>query len=398
MDIKTNMALLAEAAAIDANLNIVNEANVDAVRESYNSIPECVGITVTEAADVVVTPVAGDYFVEMTNLAPFLLDSGIRSVSKALDMVAEANGLEPKSVGLIIDSQDTVSRMLYESTAKARKTGNDKIRENAISKVSKNIAIAKRLMSEGYKVAKKRSDAKVCDKCGKAKGKCECDGANCSTGSAVIAEDDKTGKKIAEQVNESLAIIWGDKSEYQNLSESQLMAVLETKIYKTKAEIKNAIKDIEKKPDAGDHIVSFFINWLKFALLNIGVGVASAIGGSTVGAIVGGSTGAAVGGSVAAGISATPIMLIIVFVTTLCCTKILHVAGSITDKKKQINKIIKAIDNSIPKAKKSGNDKLVNELTKAREKAEEKLKELNDTSAGRSRFYQNTRSESVENV
>ena len=47
MDIKTNMALLAEAAAIDANLNIVNEANVDAVRESYNSIPECVGITVT---------------------------------------------------------------------------------------------------------------------------------------------------------------------------------------------------------------------------------------------------------------------------------------------------------------------------------------------------------------
>ena len=176
------------------------------------------------------------------------------------------------------------------------------------------------------------------------------------------------------------------------------MAVLETKIYKTKAEIKNAIKDIEKKPDAGDHIVSFFINWLKFALLNIGVGVASAIGGSTVGAIVGGSTGAAVGGSVAAGISATPIMLIIVFVTTLCCTKILHVAGSITDKKKQINKIIKAIDNSIPKAKKSGNDKLVNELTKAREKAEEKLKELNDTSAGRSRFYQNTRSESVENV
>ena len=399
MDIKTNMALLAEAAAIDANLNIVNEANVDAVRESYNSIPECVGITVTEAADVVVTPVAGDYFVEMTNLAPFLLDSGIRSVSKALDMVAEANGLEPKSVGLIIDSQDTVSRMLYESTAKAKRTGNDKIRENAISKVSKNIAIAKRLMSEGYKVAKKRSDAKVCSKCGKAKGKCECDGANCSTGSnAVIAEGDKTGKRIAEQVNESLAIIWGDKSEYQNLSESQLMVVLETKIYRTKQEIKNAIKDIEKKPDAGDHIVSFFTNWFKFALLNIGVGVASTIGGSAVGAIAGGSTGAQVGGLVAAGVTASPIMLIIVFVTTLCCTKILHVAGSITDKKKQINKIIKAIDDSIPKAKKSDNDKLVDELTKAREKAEEKLKELNDASAGRSKFYQNTRSESVESI
>ena len=137
------------------------------------------------------------------------------------------------------------------------------------------------------------------------------------------------------------------------------MAVLETKIYRTKQEIKNAIKDIEKKPDAGDHIVSFFINWLKFALLNIGVGVASTIGGSAVGAIAGGSTGAQVGGLVAAGVTASPIILIITFVVTLCCTKILHVAGSINDKKKQINKIIKAIDDSIPKAKKSDNDKLL---------------------------------------
>ena len=31
-------------------------------------------------------------------------------------------------------------------------------------------------------------------------------------------------------------------------------------------------------------------------------------------------------------------------------------------------------------------------------KAEEKLKELNDASAGRSKFYQNTRSESVESI
>ena len=198
MDIKSNLSILAEAAALDTQLNVVNEANVDLVRESYESIPECEGITVTEAADVVVTPVGDDYYVEMVNLAPFLLDSGIRSIAKALDMVAEANQLEPKSVGLIIESQESVSKMLADSSARATKIGNDKIRENAMTKVSKNIAIAKKLMSEGYKVAKKRSDAKVCENCGKAK--CECDGAGCGSdggngSKAAIAEKcDKDGK------------------------------------------------------------------------------------------------------------------------------------------------------------------------------------------------------------
>ena len=299
MDIKTNMALLAEAAAIDANLNIVNEANVDAVRESYNSIPECVGITVTEAADVVITPVAGDYFVEMTNLAPFLLDSGIRSVSKALDMVAEANGLEPKSVGLIIDSQDTVSRMLYESTAKAKRTGNDKIRENAISKVSKNIAIAKRLMSEGYKVAKKRSDAKVCDKCGKAKGKCECDGANCSTGSAVIAEgDDKCTeagcKKEAAILFESLGI---SRKGMSCFTEGEINTILSNSKAVDRELDKICVGKTERKAD--ELLRKYYeVNRAKFQEKYI-------LGATAAGTVIGGIAGAIAGGPGGAAVAAT---------------------------------------------------------------------------------------------
>lgn len=349
MNIKTNMALLAEAAAIDANLNIVNEANVDAVRESYNSIPECVGITVTEAADVVVTPVAGDYFVEMTNLAPFLLDSGIRSVSKALDMVAEANGLEPKSVGLIIDSQDTVSRMLYESTAKARKTGNDKIRENAISKVSKNIAIAKRLMSEGYKVAKKRSDAKVCDKCGKAKGKCECDGANCSTGSAVIAEgDDKcTGaecKKEAAILFESLGI---SRKGMSCFTEGEINTILSNTKAVDRELDKICVGKTERKAD--ELLRKYYeANRMAFRLkYSLGPTAAGAAIGGIAGGIAGGPGGALVAANIGASLGVFVGITMYAIIVNKIIERIMDLKLEINQKRRTLERMLRDINEDI---------------------------------------------------
>ena len=386
MDIKTNMALLAEAAAIDANLNIVNEANVDAVRESYNSIPECVGITVTEAADVVVTPVAGDYFVEMTNLAPFLLDSGIRSVSKALDMVAEANGLEPKSVGLIIDSQDTVSRMLYESTAKARKTGNDKIRENAISKVSKNIAIAKRLMSEGYKVAKKRSDAKVCDKCGKAKGKCECDGANCSTGSnAVIAEgDDKcTGakcKKEAAILFESLGI---SRKGMSCFTEGEINTILSNSKAIDRELDKICVGKTERKAD--ELLRKYYeVNRAKFkdkyilgataAGTAIG-GIAGAIAGGPGGAVLVGTTGASLGVFVGITMYAIAVNKII--------ERIMDLNLEINQKRRTLERMLRDINEDIADVKSTNKNANIESLEKTRANIRANLDRLDAINAER---------------
>ena len=190
MNIKSNVMLLAEMAEIDNQIKHEAEVDVNTVMEAYNAVPECVGETVTEAADVVVTPVGDDYYVEMTNLAPFMLDSGIKSVAKSLDMVAEANGLEPKSVGLVVESKSAVDTMLNNAKIRANKMGNKKILENAITKVEKNNNIIKNLMNEGYKVCAKREGCKVCPKCGKSESKCECGDANCAGGDskAVIAE------------------------------------------------------------------------------------------------------------------------------------------------------------------------------------------------------------------
>ena len=189
MDIKSNLQILSEAAAVDLKNSTAGVLKADAVKEAYAQIEECIEPTVTEAADVVVTQTGDNrFYTEMTALAPFMMDAGIKSIGKALDMVAEANNLEPKEVGLIVDSQAYVESTIDNAIAKAKATGNYKILENAVAKVHKNNQIVAKLLSEGYKVAKKNSESKVCPKCGKAACKCECDGANCGSSKAVIAE------------------------------------------------------------------------------------------------------------------------------------------------------------------------------------------------------------------
>lgn len=188
MDIKSNLQLLAEAAAADTSLDIAKSAKLDTVKETYSVIDESDEMMVTEAADVIVTKTRkGEYYTEMVNIAPFMTDAGITSIAKALDMVAEANGLPEKSVGLVVESQSSVNATLDAAQAKSARTNNKKILENAINKVNKNNAIISKLLSEGFKVKKKSEDSKVCPKCGKAKCKCEC-GSSCGGGNASVKE------------------------------------------------------------------------------------------------------------------------------------------------------------------------------------------------------------------
>ena len=132
-------------------------------------------MVVTEAKDVVITQtLENEFFVEMTNLAPFMLDSGITNIAEALDMVAAANGLEPRAVGLCIESQANVDTMLEAAKKKAKETKSDKPLKAAMSKIDKNNKAAASLMRKGYKVVRKSNSSKVCPKCGKANCKCEC--------------------------------------------------------------------------------------------------------------------------------------------------------------------------------------------------------------------------------
>ena len=175
MNIKSNLQLLAEAAATDMKIHTKNTYALDSVCEAYSKIPESPEMVVTEAADVVITEtVDNEFFVEMTNLAPFMIDAGITNIAEALDMVAAANGLEPKALGLCIESQASVDAMLEAAKKKAKETKNDKPLKAAIAKVDKNNKAAASLMKKGYKVVKKSNASKVCPKCGKANCKCEC--------------------------------------------------------------------------------------------------------------------------------------------------------------------------------------------------------------------------------
>lgn len=175
MNIKSNIQLLSEAAAADLKLNTEAIVGYDAVREAYSAIPEAPEPVVTEASDVLITKTANDeYYVEMLNLAPFMMDTGITDISEALDLVAAANGLQPRQVGLCIESQARVDAVLEAARKKSKETKDPKPLKKAVEKIDKNNAVAAKLMKKGYKVVKKGA-AKVCPHCGKLSGKCKCE-------------------------------------------------------------------------------------------------------------------------------------------------------------------------------------------------------------------------------
>jgi len=176
MDIKSNLQLLSEAAEFDLRETDDSIITIDTVREAYDLIPEADEPIVTESTDVIITNTRdGEYYVEMVNLAPFMFDSGITNIAEALDIVAEANNLPKKSVGLIIESQDAVDAYLEAAKKKSEKTKDPKHAKKAAEKINKSNAAAAKLLKNGYKVKKKSVNSKVCPSCGKVAEKCMCE-------------------------------------------------------------------------------------------------------------------------------------------------------------------------------------------------------------------------------
>lgn len=177
----------------------------------------------------------------------------------------------------------------------------------------------------------------------------------------------------------------------------------EAKILKTKTDIENALDEIERHQGAGDHILSFFFNWIKTALPGMAGSTVSSIAIQTA-ANKAAASGAGLFGTIAAARGAAASIMIpasavtmIAFVACACCTRIFRVAGSISDKKVKCNKILASIDKSIiTLRKKGGNEKQIKRLEEAREKVNDKIKELNEKYKGKSKLYQNIHSESTE--
>lgn len=161
MFIKDPYSLLAEAASIDLSVNTsvaLTESQVNTIMESFDEVNEDVVYT---AEMVSVVQVGGDYLVEMNALYPYMQSNKITSVAEALNNVARVNGLQEKSVGLLIESDDKTKSLIE---AAAKKGG--KAKEKAMDKIKKATKIPAKLKKEGFPVKKKKSKGSAKDECG----------------------------------------------------------------------------------------------------------------------------------------------------------------------------------------------------------------------------------------
>jgi enolase len=113
------------------------------------------------------------YYTEMNFLHPFMKSNNIKTITEALDEVARANRLPVKSVGLLIEAENTVDANI----AKAIESGNCKKKESALAKVSKAVGIADKLKKNGYDVKKKKPTK--CPECGQINCSCTSKKENC---------------------------------------------------------------------------------------------------------------------------------------------------------------------------------------------------------------------------
>ena len=153
--IKDSFSILAECAAIDLpdTERYVRESEI---RSEYESIEETSEFYAVAAEMVPVVQIEGQYFTEAQFLAPFMRDAEIKSMTEALDCIAAANNLPERSVGLLIESNCSVSAMIE----KACNSGSNKIKDAVMNKVDKASELAKNLKSKGYPVKKKKDKKK----------------------------------------------------------------------------------------------------------------------------------------------------------------------------------------------------------------------------------------------
>ena len=158
MFIKDPYSLLAEAASMDLSVNTsvaLTESQVNTIMESFDEVNEDVVYT---AEMVSVVQVGGDYLVEMNALYPYMQSNKITSVAEALNNVAKVNGLQEKSVGLLIESDDKTKSLIEAANKKCGKA-----KEKALDKIKKATKIPAKLKKEGFPVKKKKSKGSAKD-------------------------------------------------------------------------------------------------------------------------------------------------------------------------------------------------------------------------------------------
>jgi hypothetical protein len=161
---KDPITLLAECAAADIGRSTETAVTESQIISTYASIEEASEEVIYAPEMVPVVKVGNDFLTEMQYLAPYIQNNGISSVAEALDNIAEANNLPPKSVGLLVESQECVTKMIDEALDKSKVAGS-----KVLGKIKKGEGLIDKLTKGGYKVKKKKSvkEGKGCDNCPK---------------------------------------------------------------------------------------------------------------------------------------------------------------------------------------------------------------------------------------
>lgn len=151
--IKNTFSILAECAATDLpdTERVLRESEI---RSAYNSIQEAEEEYYASANMVPVVKIADNYYTEAQFMAPFMRDAGIKSISEALNAIAEANGLPAKGVGLLIESECAVSNLIEKC---CQKECGGEMKDRVFDRVGNAIDLAECLQNEGYAVRRKKA-------------------------------------------------------------------------------------------------------------------------------------------------------------------------------------------------------------------------------------------------
>lgn len=145
--IKDAYTLLSEAALLESDTEAIVTENE--IMQRLNDIEEVSEEVVITAEMVSVISVGEDYLVEINNLVPYMKSNGITSVAEALDNISEANNLEAKAVGLLMESDEETKKLVDNAKTKANKN-------KLLDKIKKSTDLSDNLKKNGYKVKKKK--------------------------------------------------------------------------------------------------------------------------------------------------------------------------------------------------------------------------------------------------
>lgn len=167
--VKDSLSLLIECAESDLKTNTKSIIRESSIRSGYESIPKASQFIRYDANIVPVISLDGEYYTEMNFLYPFMQSNGIKSISEALDLVAEANELPKNAVGLLIESCDSVNGCIDEAIKKGGKN-----KDSVFTKIGKALDLKDKLKAKGKKIKTKKECNETCSNCGKPVSECKC--------------------------------------------------------------------------------------------------------------------------------------------------------------------------------------------------------------------------------